>query len=159
MYSETCLCDHLRNRDNLGIKDGYSSRWAYSALFSTQRWTWEIRPPQNWGQFFTVPWVSLIPRFHCILSSPDCVGGVGGRTTAYLLLRLTRQLYFADNGHIGASINTAKEWADPGQAKPAGALQQYRSSCVLFQPLGFSMRFSFRKKNVCARLCASFSEL
>ncbi len=25
MYSETCLCDHLRNRDNMGIKDSYSS--------------------------------------------------------------------------------------------------------------------------------------
>ncbi len=28
-----------------------------------------IRPPQNSGQFFTVPWVSLIPKFHCILLS------------------------------------------------------------------------------------------
>ncbi len=25
MYSETCLCHHLRNRDNLGIKGSYSS--------------------------------------------------------------------------------------------------------------------------------------
>ncbi len=25
IYSETGLCDHLRNRDNLGIKDSYSS--------------------------------------------------------------------------------------------------------------------------------------
>ncbi len=25
IYSETCLYDHLRNRDNLGIKDSYSS--------------------------------------------------------------------------------------------------------------------------------------
>ncbi len=32
----------------------------------TQSWTWEIRPPQNWGQFFTVPCVSLISKFHCI---------------------------------------------------------------------------------------------
>ncbi len=24
-YSETCLYDHLRNRDNLGIKDYFSS--------------------------------------------------------------------------------------------------------------------------------------
>ncbi len=29
MYSETCPCDHLRNRDNLGIKDSYSSPYAY----------------------------------------------------------------------------------------------------------------------------------
>ena len=35
-------------------------------LFNTQKWTWEIsRPPQNSGQFFKVPWVSLIPRFRC----------------------------------------------------------------------------------------------
>ncbi len=34
-------------------------------LFNTQKCTWEIRPPQNSGQFFTVPWVSLILRFHC----------------------------------------------------------------------------------------------
>ncbi len=27
----------------------------------------KIRPLQNSGQFLTVPWVSLIPRFHCIL--------------------------------------------------------------------------------------------
>ncbi len=25
IYSETCLCDHLRNRDNLGIKGSDSS--------------------------------------------------------------------------------------------------------------------------------------
>ncbi len=25
VYSETCLQDHLRNRDNLGIKDSYFS--------------------------------------------------------------------------------------------------------------------------------------
>ncbi len=30
IYSDTCLCDHLGNRDNLGIKDNYSSPQAYS---------------------------------------------------------------------------------------------------------------------------------
>ena len=31
--------------------------------------TWEIRPPQNSGQFLTVPWVFLIPRSHCIIAN------------------------------------------------------------------------------------------
>ncbi len=40
-------------------------------LFITLRWTWEIRPPQNSGQFLTVPWVSLILRFHRIYTLPN----------------------------------------------------------------------------------------
>ena len=35
---------HLRNRDNLEIKDIYFSSWVY---FDIWRLTWEIKPPKN----------------------------------------------------------------------------------------------------------------
>ncbi len=48
--------------------------WHLAIGKNSRYWTWEIRPPQNSGQFMTVPWVSLIPRFHCISSLSTPIG-------------------------------------------------------------------------------------
>ncbi len=63
MYSETCLCDHLRNRDNLGIKDSYSSPCRpiqYTEMDLRNKTTSELRT------FFHSPLGVPNSQVHCI---------------------------------------------------------------------------------------------
>ncbi len=62
IYSETCLKTTWEMETTCELRTATSV--ARSIHYT--KWTWEIRPPQIQDSFFlTIPWVSLIPRFHC----------------------------------------------------------------------------------------------